>query len=233
MQTPRCCWPGRNFNPLAPCGARHLAISMANLTWQFSIHSPLAGRDGNWRLLLFIQIIFQSTRPLRGETQIEQDYEASLEFSIHSPLAGRDPREKPKSPVRAFFSIHSPLAGRDCALDNRAGAAVLFNPLAPCGARPRLNRTMRHPLSFQSTRPLRGETKSVPECCRAMVFFNPLAPCGARHASMQQAYGLSDFSIHSPLAGRDMLEMTAIDRNVEVFNPLAPCGARPGGHAGL
>ena len=80
---------------------------------------------------------------------------------------------------------------------------------------------------FQSTRPLRGETSAASVVAMAGDVFNPLAPCGARHASMQQAYGLSDFSIHSPLAGRDMLEMTAIDRNVEVFNPLAPCGARP------
>ena len=154
------------------------------------------------------------------------------------------------------FSIHSPLAGRDRRAWPWRAALWIFNPLAPCGARPsdagghrqHQGFSIHSPLAgrdqcgergchggrrFQSTRPLRGETKSVPECCRAMVFFNPLAPCGARHASMQQAYGLSDFSIHSPLAGRDMLEMTAIDRNVEVFNPLAPCGARPGGHAGL
>ena len=76
---------------------------------------------------------------------------------------------------------------------------------------------------FQSTRPLRGETKSVPECCRAMVFFNPLAPCGARHASMQQAYGLSDFSIHSPLAGRDLAGTLDYDKQVKfsIHSPLA------------
>ena len=101
-----------------------------------SIHSPLAGRDVCIRQYRRNKSDFNPLAP-RGARPEQAGFAAwRANISIHSPLAGRDPREKPKSPVRAFFSIHSPLARRDCALDNRAGAAVLFNPLAPCGARP-------------------------------------------------------------------------------------------------
>ena len=124
---------------------------------------------------------FQSTRPLRGETQVGHHDFQKRAFSIHSPLAGRDQHGllvllvdgifNPLAPCGArlvvhllftppaVFSIHSPLAGQD-----PMGQAVeIFG------------------VHFQSTRPLRGET------CLALAVFH---------------FGF--FSIHSPLAGRDL-----------------------------
>ena len=55
------------FNPLAPCGARQ-------------------GKNA----CVKFPLIFQSTRPLRGETASVKAYDSASVFSIHSPLAGRD-----------------------------------------------------------------------------------------------------------------------------------------------
>ena len=56
-----------DFNPLAPCGARH-------------VHP----------LQLSYLLIFQSSRPLRGETANQVDGQVTVFISILSPLAGRD-----------------------------------------------------------------------------------------------------------------------------------------------
>ena len=80
----------------------------------------------------------------------------------------------------------------------------VFNPLAPCGARPPSNAGTIFVDYFQSTRPLRGETHKDPQGRKAKKVFNPLAPCGARRATMQPVENTrNSFSIHSPLAGRD------------------------------
>ena len=146
--------------------------------------------------------IFQSTRPLRGETHFSSPFFPSMSFSIHSPLAGRDRCDEygldlimvfqSTRPLRgetkltratqyvAWFSIHSPLAGRDTGSRSRCAPRWFFNPLAPCGARPTITDFSNH-----------------------LRFFNPLAPCGARRYSESYTRKIKAFSIHSPLAGRD------------------------------
>ena len=60
-------WHTSNFNPLAPCGARHRAGAV------------YPGRKE-----------FQSTRPVRGETSYTNAPVLGNGISIHSPRAGRD-----------------------------------------------------------------------------------------------------------------------------------------------
>ena len=55
------------FNPLAPCGARRASARMTRRPCRF-----------------------QSTRPLRGETDDRDEMNENTALSIHSPLAGRD-----------------------------------------------------------------------------------------------------------------------------------------------
>ena len=62
------CHLQKNFNPLAPRGARHLGC--------LKPENPAA---------------FQSTRPSRGETAADVRLPVGQNISIHSPLAGRDP----------------------------------------------------------------------------------------------------------------------------------------------
>ena len=125
---------------------------------QFSIHSPLAGRDS---VVTFIQLgrnNFQSTRPLRGETPLHHGRVVVGRFSIHSPLAGRDPPFLVG--VGDFKKIFNPLAPCGARLF-RVSTAIrypFFNPLAPCGARHIQMERSANSVNFQSTRPLRGET---------------------------------------------------------------------------
>ena len=132
-----------NFNPRAPCGARHPAPRSAAPPAPISIHAPHAGRDQH----------------------VGQHHEQEAEISIHAPHAGRDgarsacvmafshfnprapcgarpatPSEKPPSngfqstrPMRGAtgscgaynhgntISIHAPHAGRDHAGLGRRG----------------------------------------------------------------------------------------------------------------
>ena len=145
---------------------------------------------------------------MRGETALVVERDAFIRFSIHSPLAGRDGNANGAT-ARANFSIHSPLAGRD------ALVAVVRPPL----------------LIFQSTRPLRGETRVAVYLNTSREIFNPLAPCGARRSLSDDIGDLQYFSIHSPLAGRDVCPVLD-GKRYRVFNPLAPCGARPEHGAG-
>ena len=60
------------------------------MTSQISIHAPLAGRDVKMPWSSTPSILFQSTRPLRGATDLHPAFLNSTEISIHAPLAGRD-----------------------------------------------------------------------------------------------------------------------------------------------
>ena len=235
-----------NFNPLAPCGARRHIVSCLVIRRDISIHSPRAGRDhrpavGGLAADHFnplapcgarlespcasrSALLFQSTRPVRGETKSCGEFFRRFQISIHSPRAGRDPSDKGKRPSRLTFqstrpvrgetacpcvfshshriSIHSPRAGRDCAIHIKANSIPDFNPLAPCGARRRSKSPTATTSLFQSTRPVRGETGKSRRAGRAF-----------------------QISIHSPRAGRDETRPLFPPPNTH-FNPLAPCGAR-------
>ena len=171
-------------------------------------------------------IIFQSTRPLRGATQIATVAVLPVFISIHAPLAGRDLHDldgvtDPEISIHAplagrdiksenwdqyvMISIHAPLAGRDCLTPITIPVSLDFNPRAPCGAR---HLTLWRPsyiTLFQSTRPLRGATT-------IMLFF-PL------RTLFQSTRPLRGATQQHPPAGRCC----------RYFNPRAPCGARPRG----
>ncbi len=124
------------------------------------------------------------------------------------------------------ISIHSPLAGRDGEAREGEEVAGYFNPLAPRGARLGGDASHETEREFQSTRPSRGETMpDLFRTCRGRNF-NPLAPRGARHLPPAFVENLKRISIHSPLAGRDLVQYL-VGRIVAIyFNPLAPRGAR-------
>ena len=123
--------------------------------------------------------IFQSTRPLRGGTVLEQGYVDSAAISIHPPLAGRDCHQQLR-PDRRAISIHPPLAGRDSSIrcmtsispisihpplagrDQGSARAQQRDPISihpPLAGRdPNGKQGGMHMGRFQSTRPLRGGT---------------------------------------------------------------------------
>ena len=128
-----CC---HDFNPLAPRGARHAWQQRRRHAGGISIHSPLAGRDQQWRPRRRHRRLFQSTRPSRGETGYAPD--GRLYRWHFNPLAPRGARYYgPKYPTAPLCHFN-PLAPRGATRAATVAALALsinFNPLAPRGAR--------------------------------------------------------------------------------------------------
>ena len=100
-----------------------------------SIHPPLAGRD-IWKKRIYADVVFQSTRPLRGGTRdgVHHGVRGGT-FQSTRPLRGGTAEIRTSSLV-TDISIHPPLAGRDT---YESTCSYIFR-------------------IFQSTRPLRGGT---------------------------------------------------------------------------
>ena len=83
----------------------------------------------------YVQLVFQSTLPLRGATAYRFSIDETLIISIHTPLAGSDVCGR-ISVDGEFISIHTPLAGSDQWRLSQSEADEYFNPHSPCGERP-------------------------------------------------------------------------------------------------
>ena len=172
----------QNFNPRAPCGARHLTILAAlegaadfnprapcgarpprRCVWHprgcISIHAPRVGRDCTPSLKTLPTTRFQSTRPVWGATR------AHLSGGWH---------------WRTFQSTR-PVWGATCS------GFVVF----------------RKPEKFQSTRPVWGATSAAVKRHGIAGNFNPRAPCGARRLMPVTCCSRLSISIHAPRVGRD------------------------------
>ena len=148
------------FNPLAPCGARLM----------------MGGGMGGWG-------VFQSTRPVRGETDLRHTRKHLVgDFNPLAPRGARlacpvcgYPRLKfqPTRPVRGetgnpagagqdqHISIHSPRAGRDTSPVSVRGASARFQSTRPVRGETCYNIPPQSgQYLFQSTRPVRGETQA-------------------------------------------------------------------------
>ena len=124
----------QDFNPRAPCGARPVG-SLGGMGYAyFNPRAPCGARPYS-SMIHCTSVRFQSTRPLRGATVNFTHKPSAVTISIHAPLAGRD----------MLPCIYSYLQSD-------------FNPRAPCGARRASLHMTFTPRLFQSTRPLRGAT---------------------------------------------------------------------------
>ena len=169
-----------NFNPLSPCGERHIEnIKLADLT-QISIHSPRAGRDTMLSGSTFSIFYFNPLSPCGERPCNSLNHRRAIVISIHSPRAGRDFNCRPRRHIRGI-SIHSPRAGRD-------GFGDMLSSLA-------------YGISIHSPRAGRDLVTVCPAALPAD--FNPLSPCGERPATAAGDASSTTISIHSPRAGRD------------------------------
>ena len=134
--TKRAAWAFRlpQFQSTRPLRGGTITFPHTSRCRFISIHPPLAGRDA---------AVSAAQNPIH--------------ISIHPPLAGRDAGHDSAELV-TWISIHPPLAGRDTIGQYVPGAALNFNPPAPCGAGLRHRIYEAFGLEFQSTRPLRGGT---------------------------------------------------------------------------
>ncbi len=129
-----------NFNPRAPCGARHGSFFQA-----------------------IARIKFQPTRPVRGATVCFLLNSGDCLISTHAPRAGRDGEELEEFAPHFKFQPTRPVRGATLPRPLSSSAHRHFNPRAPCGARPMANAPMPGPFGFQPTRPVRGATgRAVP-----------------------------------------------------------------------
>ena len=133
------CWSVQeNFNPRAPCGARHLRHDHDRHGGHISTHAPLAGRD-----------------------DADGDTLTVVEISTHAPLAGRDWGLVMSWTMNIDFNPRAPCGARRSITTDGCGVRIYFNPRAPCGARPSFFTPIPKTTKFQPTRPLRGATAKV------------------------------------------------------------------------
>ena len=128
--------------------------------WTISIHAPRAGRDKLTGLVQGSNIIFQSTRPVRGATPIFPRCGVDRLISIHAPRAGRDAMFGNMQTESTLFQSTRPVRGATPPALSNVNPSY-FNPRAPCGARHKCPSDTVQSLIFQSTRPVRGATLSV------------------------------------------------------------------------
>ena len=143
----------QDFNPRAPCGARH----------------PKDHGEQS-------QQAFQPTRPLRGATAGWCNGSISCSISTHAPLAGRDVgvfaivvninKFQPTRPLRGATSSYS-LSFLHC---------YDFNPRAPCGARQQ--KCTNHYAHFCDNRQISDAFAQNAACQGILLLFDAGKPCG-------------------------------------------------------
>ena len=125
----------------------------------FNPRSPCGERPGGDIQTASTALIFQSTLPLRGATDLRGSAIKRSSISIHAPLAGSDLWPFICCWLTEFQST-LPLRGATCRSGSGSAPGMYFNPRSPCGER-RLAKKLHH---------LRRN-------------FNPRSPCGERLAT--------------------------------------------------
>ena len=149
-----------------------------------------------------MNLIFQSTRPVRGATDAQTFDGKGPAISIHAPRAGRDIEIRLTPAIAHRFQSTRPVRGATTV--KAVGGNVNL---------------------FQSTRPVRGATFVRSRIHSRAHDFNPRAPCGARPGGQTGLWQQRAISIHAPRAGRDGGRRGSWC-SPDDFNPRAPCGAR-------
>ena len=190
-----------DFNPRAPCGARHHISGLYEIGRHFNPRAPCGARRSNVAYLAG-STDFNPRAPCGARPYPYPAPPPPPPISIHAPRAGRDPQPAGAVPGTAI-SIHAPRAGRDQCRLHAGCRRKDFNPRAPCGA--------RHP-----------NTVWLP-VSDVISIHAPRA--GRDGGGRPDPIFFTIISIHAPRAGRDSRPARAIEV-IRYFNPRAPCGAR-------
>ena len=174
-----------DFNPRAPCGARHPKMNAVSL-----------------------RVIFQSTRPVRGATAAGGAADGGAEISIHAPRAGRDGYFVQKNHHHKHFNPRAPCGARLKASSFPSITAVFQSTRPVRGA---TYPGYPHGLDngeFQSTRPVRGATIHIMGNI-GQIGISIHAPRAGRDVD-PDPYNMAEIaiSIHAPRAGRDLRSVT-------------------------
>ena len=124
-----------DFNPRAPCGARHRHIVKFTPRIIFQSTRPVWGATHSLQSQAKLRQ-FQSTRPVWGATSSSFHLACSPSpFQSTRPVWGATVRPAVRPAQRSSISIHAPRVGRDPTRPATAVSIRYFNPRAPCGAR--------------------------------------------------------------------------------------------------
>ena len=186
------------FNPRAPCGARHIYHDVSFSILAFQSTRPVRGAT-DLGTSLEINLAFQSTRPVRGATKYNITHTALNVFQSTRPVRGATHRTR-QSTYRLTVSIHAPRAGRDARPQRRARSTPCFNPRAPCGARRRVIGDCQQLARFNPRAPC-GARRTIRSSRSVIRSFNPRAPCGARLITPEQFAALLKFQSTRPVRG--------------------------------
>ena len=154
-----CASDNESISIHAPLARRDCKLADFIIRKPISIHAPLARRDNFDSRFLFCSvyfnprascearpaaasgswtdILFQSTRLLRGATIFHPPLLLLLSISIHAPLARRDLRRIASHCVALVFQSTRLLRGATAVLYRCRPPVRYFNPRASCEARPR------------------------------------------------------------------------------------------------
>ena len=155
---------------------------------------------------------FQSTLPIREETERVARYNVELDISIHSSHTGRDLQRQALSLWTGFQST-LPIreeTGSPCTVAYGVG----FQSTLPIREETKLGDETDDWKAFQSTLPIREETYIRSIRIAPTIDFNPLFPYGKRHRGRRPHRFRVAISIHSSHTGRDY---AAVHRMSMVF----------------
>ena len=125
------------------------------------------------------KIIFQSTPSVWRETVMGAIPEAVWTISIHSLRVEGD-RPEYMMYIHPVISIHSLRVEGDGTGRLYLPDTAYFNPLPPCGGRPKSEISSLAYSRFQSTPSVWRETQVIVIRKCVIFYFNPLPPCGGR-----------------------------------------------------
>ena len=125
-----------DFNPRAPCGARHrlLLIGMGDGK-DFNPRAPCGARRPAILHHLPGRLYFNPRAPCGARHHPVREAAAEENISIHAPLVGRDLAVIPAALRTVLFQSTRPLWGATEYVGHKRKGTQHFNPRAPCGAR--------------------------------------------------------------------------------------------------
>ena len=143
------------FNPRSPCGERLRSCVFLHFRDVFQSTLPVWGAT-DYQQDRLDRALFQSTLPVWGATPLSSVQCPTSDISIHAPRVGSDTNSAILvSPFK--ISIHAPRVGSDEPVPGGVPGHRDFNPRSPCGERQFPSWLIRPPLDF-----------------------NPRSPCGER-----------------------------------------------------
>ena len=147
-QTVRLWAEENNFNPRAPCGARHGVLHAERRQEDFNPRAPCGARHG-FLVTNAEKRVFQPTRPLRGAT-----------YTLHDNCTHT-----------AYFNPRAPCGARLTSLRTMFHSNANFNPRAPCGARPNRVLNPSNSSNISTHAPLAGrDHETYTETCQNLLF---------------------------------------------------------------